>query len=139
MDWYIGIKVTHILCVMGWMTGIFAVPRALIYWHREFEAHGSGGNTGLLTVRLFRFSALLGVIAIGTGLWLAWLLEFPDWVWVKLGLVTVLLAHYVFTGLLVKKAHSGIFDKSDKYLRIFNEISVFVVIGILYIVVAKPF
>ena len=30
MDW---VKIIHILCVMGWMTSIFAVPRALIYWH----------------------------------------------------------------------------------------------------------
>lgn len=133
------LKVIHILCVMGWMTGIFAVPRALIFWHREHEAHGPGGNAGQLTIRLFRFSALLGVIAIGTGFWLAWEWSFPNWVWVKLGLVCVLLAHYVFTGLLVKKAHAGVFDKSDKYLRIFNELSVFVVIGILYVVVAKPF
>ncbi|HFC04649.1 MAG TPA: hypothetical protein ENJ55_02995 [Rhizobiales bacterium] len=135
----IWLKVVHVLCVMGWMTGIFAVPRALIYWRREFDLYGPGGNTAQLTIRLFRFSALLGVIAIGTGLWLAVDWDFPPWVHVKLALVTVLLAHYVYTGLLVKKAHQGIFDKSDRFLRIFNEISIFVVIAILYVVLAKPF
>jgi len=133
------LKVIHILCVMGWMTGIFAVPRALIFWHREFDLHGSGGNTGQLTIRLFRFSTLLGVIAIITGLWLAYEWSFPVWVYAKLGLVILLIAHYAYTGYLVLKAHRGIFEKSDRFLRIFNEISVFAVIAILYVVIAKPF
>ncbi len=135
----IWLKVVHVLCVMGWMTGIFAVPRALIFWHREHKLHGPGGNAGQLTIRLFRFSALLGVIAVGTGLWLAYDLSFPDWVYLKLVLVGVLTAHYVYTGHLVLQAHRGRFDKSDRFLRIFNELSVLVVIAILYVVIAKPF
>lgn len=135
----IWIKIVHILCIMGWMTGIFAVPRALIFWHREFSATGTGGPAGELTIRLYRFSALLGVIGICTGLWLAWQLQFPLWSLIKLGLVGLLLAYYVYTGLLVKQAHGGIFTKSDKFLRIFNESSVLLVILILYLVVAQPY
>ena len=135
----IWLKVVHILCVMGWMTGIFAVPRALIFWHDEFDKTGSGGPTGKLTIRLFRFSALLGVIALATGLWLAYDWSFPVWVYVKLGLVGLLIAHYAYTGHLVLQAHRGVFEKSDRFLRVFNEISVFAVIAILYVVVAKPY
>ncbi len=133
------LKVIHVLCVLGWMTGVFAVPRALIFWHREHQLHGSGGNAGQLTVRLFRFSSLLGVIAIATGLWLAYDLSFPDWVYLKLLLVGVLTAHYSYTGYLVALAHSGTFTKSDRFLRVFNELSVIVVVAILYVVIAKPF
>ncbi len=133
------LKVVHILCVMGWMTGIFAVPRALIFWMHEHEATGSGGPTGKLTVRLFRFSAFLGIIAIITGLWQGWDWEFPIWVHVKIGLVSLLLLHYIYTGMLVKKAHQGVFEKSERFLRIYNEISVLVVIVVLWVVVAKPF
>ena len=67
MHW---VKIIHILCVMGWMTSIFAVPRALIYWRREWDRLGEFGPLGDLTVRLYRFSAGLAVIAILTGLWL---------------------------------------------------------------------
>ena len=136
MQW---IKVIHILAVMGWMTGIFAVPRALIYWKREFEKSGSGSEVATLTIRIYRFSSLLGVIAIAAGLWLAYEFGFPVWTHMKIAAVTLLALHYAYTGILVKRAYQGIFDKSDRFLRVFNEISVLVVIAILYLVVFKPF
>ena len=61
MDW---VKIIHILCVMGWMTSVFAVPRALIYWKREFAEKGAFGPLGDLTVRLYRFSSMLMVMRI---------------------------------------------------------------------------
>lgn len=136
MTW---VKIIHILCVMGWMTSIFAVPRAIIYWKRDWDRHTAQGPIGDLTFRLYRFSAGLGVIAALTGLWMAWDQGFPGWVWLKLGLVALLAVHYVWTGRLVIKAQRGSFEQSDRYLRIFNELSVLVVIAILWAVVAKPF
>jgi putative membrane protein len=136
MEW---VKIIHILCVMGWMTSIFAVPRALIYWKREYDRLGEFGPLGDLTVRLYRFSAGLGVIALGTGLWLGWDLDFPEWVWLKLTLVSALAAHYIWTGKLVIAARRGVFRESEMFLRIFNEVSVFGAIAILWVVVVKPF
>ena len=137
MDW---IKIIHILSVMGWMTSIFAVPRALIYWKREYARQGEFGPLGDLTFRLYRFSAGLGVIALLTGLWLGWhLWAFAPWVHLKLTLVALLAAHYVWTGVLVRRAKRGVFRESDLFLRIFNEVSVIGVIAILWVVVVKPF
>ena len=137
MDW---IKILHILCVMGWMTSIFAVPRALIYWKRDFAATGRNGPLGDLTYRLYRFSAGLAVIAVLSGLWLGWQVwGFAPWVHVKLTLVTALALHYVWTGVLVARARRGVFRESDLYLRVFNEISVLGAIAVLWVVVVKPF
>jgi len=142
MDWLI---IIHILCVMGWMTSIFAVPRALIYWKRDVA--NTGGNSppqispiGDLTCRLYRFSAGLMVLALITGIWLgAAVWAFDTWVIVKLALVSVLVAHYMMTGGMVMRARRGIFNESDFYLRVFNEASVVGVIAILWVVVVKPF
>ncbi len=136
MDW---VKIIHILCVMGWMTSIFAVPRALIFWKREYAATGEFGPLGDLTRRLYRFSAGLMVIALITGIWLGTSWNFAPWVWVKLGLVGLLVIHYMMTGGMVIRAKRGEFRESDTYLRIFNEISVLGVIAILWVVVVKPF
>ncbi len=135
MDW---VKVIHILCVMGWMTGIFAVPRAIIFWKREYARLGEFGPTGDLTIRIYRFSLGLGVIAIATGLWLGWFWNFAPWVWVKLSLVSLLAAHYAWTGRLILRALKGEFRESDFYLRVFNEVSVFGAIAVLIVVVFKP-
>ena len=133
------VKIIHLLCVMGWMTGVFAVPRALIYWKRDFERTGEDGPLGDLTFRIYRFSAGLGVLAVATGLWLGWGLGFPSWSLLKIGLVGLLIGHYAWTGALVSQARRGIFQHSDMWLRVFNEASVIGVIAILWIVVAKPF
>lgn len=135
----ITLKVVHILCVMGWMTSIFAVPRALIYWRREWDRIDAFGPLGDLTIRLYRFSLGLGVIAIITGLWLGIAYHgMADWVWLKLAMVAVLAAHYGWTGWLVLRARKGVFGESDRYLRIFNELSVLGAIAVLWVVVAKP-
>lgn len=136
MDW---VKIIHILCVMGWMTSIFAVPRAIIFWKREYDRLGEFGPLGDLTIRLYRFSAGLAVIAIATGLWLAVDLGWPAWVHLKLALVAALTGHYIWTGRLVMRAKRGIFTESEMFLRIFNEVSVFGAIAILWAVVVKPF
>ena len=136
MNW---VTIIHILSVMGWMTSIFAVPRALIYWRREWDRIGEFGPLGDLTIRLYRFSLGLGVIAIGTGLWLAHWWGWPAWTHLKIALVLGLVAHYGWTGRLVLRARKGTFTESDRFLRIFNEISVLVVIAVLWAVTVKPF
>lgn len=125
---------------MGWMTSIFAVPRALIYWKRDYAKTGENGPLGDLTYRLYRFSAGLMVIALITGIWLgAAVWAFDTWVLVKLGLVCLLIGHYMMTGGMVMRAKKGDFRETDFYLRMFNEISVIGVIAILWVVVVKPF
>lgn len=137
MDW---IKIIHILCVMGWMTSVFAVPRALIFWKREYAASNAFGPTGDLTVRLYRFSAMLAVIGVATGLFMAWSIwDFAPWTHMKIALVTLLALHYIWTGRLVARARRGEFRESDLFLRIFNEVSVIATIAILWVVVVKPF
>ncbi|MDD9729699.1 CopD family protein [Mameliella sp. AT18] len=136
MSW---VKIIHLLCVMGWMTSIFAVPRAIIYWKREHALLGENGPLGDLTFRLYRFSFGLGVIAIITGVWYGIWLGWPAWLHLKATLVVLLAAHYLWTGRLVRRAQRGIFTESDMYLRIFNEVSVIGTIAILWVVVAQPF
>ncbi|KIT17798.1 CopD family protein [Jannaschia aquimarina] len=136
MDWA---KIFHLLCVFGWMTSVFAVPRALIYWRREWERLGERGPLADLTMRLYRFSGGLAVIGVVLGLWLAHLWGWPGWTHLKTALVGLLAVHYGWTGRLVFLARRGEFPHSDRWLRVFNEVSVLVFLAILWAVVVKPF
>lgn len=137
MDW---LKILHLLCVFGWMASVFAVPRALIYWRRDFALTGvAQGPLGDLTFRLYRFSAGLALIGVALGLWLAALWGWPAWTHLKTALVLLLAGHYAWTGRMVAQARAGVFLRSDRWLRVFNEASVVVFLGILWAVVVKPF
>ena len=136
MDW---VKILHLLCVFGWMTSVFAVPRAMIYWRRDWAATGTNGPLGDLTVRLYRFSAGLAAIGVALGLWLAHDWGWPAWSHLKTALVVLLAGHYAYTGRLVWIARAGRFPHSDRWLRVFNEASVLIFLGILWAVVVKPF
>ncbi|UWQ22582.1 CopD family protein [Jannaschia sp. W003] len=135
MDW---VKIIHLLAVFGWMASVFAVPRALIYWRRDWELRGEQGPIGDLTFRLYRFSAGLAVIGVALGLWLATWWGWPSWTHWKTLFVAVLAGHYAWTGLMVRDARRGRFPRSDRWLRVFNEASVVVFLAILWAVVAKP-
>lgn len=136
MDW---IKILHLLCVFGWMTSVFAVPRALIYWRRDWKETGRNGQIGDLTFRLYRFSAGLAVIGVISGLWLAHQWGWPGWSHLKIALVAALAGHYIWTGFMVKRAWRGEFPRSDRWLRFYNEASVLIFLAILWAVVFKPF
>ncbi|MBL4626483.1 MAG: CopD family protein, partial [Roseicyclus sp.] len=56
----------------------------------------------------------------------------------KIAIVALLAAHYGWTGRLVLRARKGIFTESDRWLRVYNEISVLAAIGALILVVFKP-
>ena len=120
------------------MTGIFAAPRAIIFWKREWAATGAFGPTGDLTIRIYRFSLGLGVIAILSGLYLAHLWGWPTWTHAKIAVVLALATHYGWTGRLVLRAKRGVFTESDRWLRVYNELSVLGAIGVLILVVFKP-
>jgi putative membrane protein len=53
--------------------------------------------------------------------------------------VAGLASHYAYTGKMVSAAKQGQFPRSDRWLRVFNEVSVFGAIGVLWLVVVKPF
>jgi len=132
------VKTIHILMIAAWLTGSFVAPRGLIYAKREYEELGRPGNAFELTFRIYRFSAMMALVAVIPGLWLAtpW---FGDiWIWIKIALVALLAVHYIYTGRMLKKLRYGQLHVSDLFLRIFNEVSVLLAFSIIALVLFKP-
>jgi protoporphyrinogen IX oxidase len=144
---YEWIKAFHIIAVIAWMAGMLYLPRLFVY-HCAAETGSAQSETfKVMERRLLR--AIINPAMVATwvfGLWLAWL--GPDsrygwfaspWLWAKLVLVLALSAVH---GMLARWRKDFAADRnvhSQRFYRIINEIPAILLIGIVILVVVKPF
>ncbi len=134
------IKTAHILFVISWMAGVFYLPRIIVHY---VEGNAAGEDTRRLVImaeKLFRFSALMALLAIIPGLWL-WLGYdiSGNWMLVKLALVMVLIAYQWQCFRYIRQMQTSQIIHSSLFFRLFNESALIIVIPILILVVVKPF
>ncbi|MDE2579779.1 MAG: CopD family protein [Hyphomicrobiales bacterium] len=132
------VKTLHLLGVMGWMAGIFYLPRLLV---NLAEAHAAGEPVARLqgmAVRLFRFCLGLGVVALAAGLWL-WLVDGVGGAWLhwKLAFVAALIVYYLYCGWHVFEMAAGRFPRSGVFYRVLNEGALVLIVPILIFAVVK--
>ncbi|MBT4162730.1 MAG: CopD family protein [Gammaproteobacteria bacterium] len=134
------IKSFHILFVMAWMAGVFYLPRILVHY---VEGVAAGEDTRRLVTmadKLFRFSSLMALFAIGTGVFLWLYYDFTgNWLWSKIALVVLLVIYQFQTLRYTSSMKNGTLDGTSLYFRIFNEGALMLVIPILILVEVKPF
>jgi protoporphyrinogen IX oxidase len=143
-DLYGWVKVVHILAVISWMAGLFYLPRLFVY-HSENKEKTQVTAVFLVMERrllkaIMRPAAFVAVVT-GAGLIHlgGWDQGIPVWLWLKLLLVFGMLC---FHGLLESHAarfRDGRETKSGRYFRIINEIPTLLLIGIVTLVIIKPF
>ncbi|MBX3726335.1 MAG: CopD family protein [Xanthomonadales bacterium] len=148
---YLWTKSLHLLFVIAWMAAVFYLPRILV---NMAEAAGEGAavrdRLALMGRRLYRFGHLMFGLALlaGLPLWLGFRIDpawFPPvaagggWMHAKLTLVAVLLAYFIWNGRLLRRAAAGGALPPAGRLRLLNELPVFVLLAIIWLVLAKPF
>ncbi|MGA2638516.1 protoporphyrinogen oxidase HemJ [Methylocella sp.] len=139
---YLWIKAAHIVSVIAWMAGMLYLPRLFVY-HASAEM-GSELATTFATMerRLLRFIMLPAMIATWiTGLTLAFEGGFftAGWLHGKLALVILMSALHGYFSAARKKLAVGTNLKSARFFRIINEAPTILLIGIVFLVVIKPF
>ncbi|MBB6241851.1 putative membrane protein [Rhodanobacter sp. MP1X3] len=104
----------------------------------------------LMGRRLYRFGHIMFGLAfvMGLTLWQGWRV-FPSalpnvvgpmhWIDAKVTLVIVLLIYFILCGRMLKRAAAGGVLPTSKALRWTNELPVLLLLGVLYLAVAKPF
>ena len=144
---YQWVKAFHIIAVIAWMAGMLYLPRLFVYHCSAEKGSVQSETFKVMERRLLR--AIINPAMIATwvlGLWLGWL--GPDshygWfasTWLQLKLVLVLLLSAVH-GLLARWVKDFAADRnrhSQRFYRIVNEIPTLLMIGIVLLVVLKPF
>lgn len=135
------LKTFHILFMMSWMAGIFYLPRIFVHFVEGQAAGEQVTRLAIMGQKLYRFMSIMMVLAVGTGLWLwfGYFLHSGGWIHAKVTLVVLMLVYHFWAGKRVKEMQEGHLDHSGVYYRWANEIPLLLTIGILILVVIKPF
>ena len=136
---YLWIKTFHVVFVMAWMAAVFYLPRILVNLAEVGDQPDVRNRLLLMGGRLYRFGHFVFGVAfiLGLTLWLYFDID-GGWLYLKLVLVAILLIHFTWSGRLLKKVEKGHPLPSVQRLRLLNELPVVVLIGVVYLVLAKP-
>src|SRR6202048_1764649 len=139
---YEWIKALHVIAVISWMAGMLYLPRLFVY-HCEAETGSKQSETfKIMERRLLKaiinpalvVTWLAGLYLAGAGRWFS-----AAWWRGKLLLVFVLSGVHGFLSRCVKDFAADRNVRSRKFYRIINEVPTILMIGIVILVVVKPF
>jgi putative membrane protein len=134
------VKSFHIVFVASWFAGLFYLPRIFVNLAQVEGAGPERDRLLLMARKLYRFASFLMVPALALGLWL-WL-GFGvsgGWMHAKLFFVVLVLGYHHACRSLLRKFESFSNTRSERWFRVFNEVSVLLFIAIVVLVVVKPF
>jgi putative membrane protein len=132
----------HIIAVICWFAALFYLPRLFVY-HAMSEDKISIERFKVMQRKLYRGIANPSMIAtIIFGLWLVTLVPAylnEIWFQLKAGLVLLLIGYHHMCLSHMKRLAEDRNDKTHVYFRVFNEVPVLILVGIVILVVVKPF
>ena len=139
---YEWLKALHIIAVIAWMAGMLYLPRLFVY-HAEVPA-GSDRSEMLKVMERRLLKAIINPAMAATwilGLALAWISGFylSPWLWLKFALVLGLSGLHGHLAKAVRLFAEDRNEHSSRYWRIVNEVPMALMIGIVLLVVLKPF
>jgi len=139
---YVWIKALHVIAVIAWMAGMLYLPRLFVY-HCEAEK----GSPQSETFKVMERRLLKGIINPAmiltwlAGLYLVWAggWYLAPWFHAKFLLVLIMSALHGFLARYVKDFAADRNQRSQRFYRIINEVPTALMIGIVILVIVKPF
>lgn len=133
----------HIIAVICWFAALFYLPRLFVY-HAMSDDEISIERFKIMERKLFRGIAnpsMVVTIILGIALFSIYpnYLLNAAWFQVKILLVILLIIYHFSCLHLLKKFRDDKNTHSHVFYRWFNEVPVFMLIGIVIMVVVKPF
>jgi protoporphyrinogen IX oxidase len=141
---YPWLKVLHILAVIAWMAGLLYLPRLFVY--HAGTAPGSAASEIFKTMERRLSSAIMLPAMLGTWLFGILLALTPGvvdwhqgWIHAKLALVVAMTVFQHLLGRWRRDLASDLRPHPARFYRIANEVPTLLLIGIVVLVVVKPF
>jgi putative membrane protein len=133
------VKSLHIVFVIAWFAGIFYLPRLFVY-HAMTGDQAGRERFKVMERKLLGLMNMAAALSIAFGLWL-WLGYgiAGNWLYAKLALVALLIGYHHACGRIRAKFARDENTRSHVFYRWFNEVPVLLLVGIVMLVVVKPF
>ncbi len=139
---YEWVKAAHVISVIAWMAALLYLPRLMVY-HSVSEPGSVQSETfKVMERRLLKAIMTPAMIASWVfGLWLMVLIEawLDGWFHLKLLMVIVMTAFYVFCAVWVKEFSRDERKRKQRFFRFVNEIPAVLMVVIVVAVIVKPF
>jgi len=136
------LKALHVMAVISWMAGLLYLPRLFVY-HCEAENGSRQSETfKVMEHRLLRYIMHPAMLLVWvTGPWLAWAqgMLLDRWLWAKFALVALLTGYHHALGYWCKDFAADRNQHDQRFYRLANEAPTLLMIGIVILVVVKPF
>jgi putative membrane protein len=138
-DW---LKALHVISVIAWMAGMLYLPRLFVY-----HADAKPGSELSETLKVMERRLLRAIIdpAMGAawifGLWMAWVGDHwgQHWFHAKLLLVVLMSTLHSFLSRWRRHFAADANQHSARFYRMVNEGVTLLLIGIVILVIVKPF
>ena len=140
-EWFLWLKVIHIVSVVAWMAGLFYLPRLFVYHAVADDAPGIA-RFQIMERRLFGIMTLGATLAAIFGI--AMVVVTPGylafkWLHAKLALVALLIVYHIWCHRLMAALRTGSNTRSQRWYRWFNEVPALLLVAIVILAVVKPF
>lgn len=137
------LKAFHLIAVVCWFAALFYLPRLFVY-HAMSEDQISRERFKIMERKLYRgIMTPSAIVTVILGFWMLHLNQayYATVWWIKLKLVLVLLlvCYHAACGYLVRQFAEDNNTRSHRFFRVFNELPVLLLVGIILLAVLKPF
>jgi putative membrane protein len=142
MDYYLWLKALHVVAIIAWMAGLLYLPRLFVY-HSDVAA----GSVQALTFELMEHRLLriimnpamivVWITGLALAIWGGWYKS--GWLHAKLLLVIGLSIAHMYFARQRRLLAEGRDQKTSGFYRALNEVPTLLMIGIVILVIVKPF
>ncbi len=142
MSWLLWLKALHVMAVISWMAGLFYLPRLMVYHVGAEKGSVQSETFKVMEYRLLRYIMNPSMVVVWvTGPILAWQFGMLGdyWLWAKFLLVVAMTDFHHRLARWVKTFAADQNLRDGKFFRIVNEVPTLLMVGIVILVIVKPF
>ena len=139
---YLWIQAVHVVAIVAWMAGMLYLPRLFVYHVAAEQGSVQSETFKVMERRLLRAIINPAMIVVWiTGPILAWQGGWlhAGWLHGKILLVVLMTVVHVVLARSVRLFGADANTRSGTYYRVLNEVPTVLLIGIVVLVVVKPF